>query len=211
MNNNHALWTAATALVLALVAGCASAPRVDRYVAPPVGATWITQQQDSGSYGNGRFDVPGRRAQRIWEGREMIAFEGPQTTLLAMPNGNWVTVLGRDGKPALSWDPPLSWDWPLEVGKSWTRQYKVKVHPQNQETAFEARQTVEAHEEVTVPAGTFKVFRVRTSDTLGNENLQWFSPEHGIFVKQALQRTDKHVQGPGRRDSELKTFSAPAR
>jgi hypothetical protein len=36
-----------------------------------------------------------------------------------------------------------------------------------------------------------------------NENVVWFSPELGIFVKQNLRRTAKHPAGPGTRDSEL--------
>lgn len=62
---------------------------------------------------------------------------------------------------------------------------------------------VEAYEDVKLPAGTSKTFRVRTSDTLGNENVQWFAPELGLFVKTTMRRTDKHAQGVGTRDAEL--------
>ena len=62
---------------------------------------------------------------------------------------------------------------------------------------------VEAYEDVTVPAGTFKAFKVRTTDTMGNDNVVWFSPELGIFVKQNNRRTAQHAQGPGTRDIEL--------
>lgn len=43
---------------------------------------------------------------------------------------------------------------------------------------------------------------MRTTDTLGNDNVTWFSPQAGLFVKQSLQRSDKHALGAGRRDSE---------
>jgi hypothetical protein len=152
------------------VTGCASAPRAERYVAPVVGTTWTYQHQDSGSYGNGTSEAPGRFARRTWDGRE----------------------------------------WPLEAGKNWKRQYKLKFHAQNREAPVENSYVVEAYEEVTVPAGTFKTFRVRSSDTLGNNNVVWYSPELGLFAKQVLQRTEKHPQGPGRRESVLKAYS-PAR
>lgn len=202
---------ACASLALALVAGCAVSPRAERYVAPPAGATWITQHTDSGSYGNGRSEVASRLAQRTWEGETVLGFESPQSTLLAKPTGAWLGTVNAEGKMVVSWSPPLSWDYPLEVGKTWTRPYKIKFHAQNREVPYDARQIVEAHEEVTVPAGTFKTFRVRTSDTLGNENVVWYSPDLGLFVKQVLQRTDKHPQGPGRRESELKTFTAQQR
>jgi len=211
MNFKTSFSIASTLVAAALIAGCASAPRADSYVAPPLGANWTYAHQDSGSYGSGRSEVPGQFAQRIWDGRQVNAFEGPQVTLLTLPNGNWVGFLAKDGRMTVSWDPPAGWDWPLEVGKTWSRQNKMKFHAQNREVPIEARQTVEAHEEVTVPAGTFKTFRVRTSDTLGNENVVWFSPEIGMFVKQSLQRTDKHPQGAGRRDSELKSFSGQSK
>jgi len=54
-----------------------------------------------------------------------------------------------------------------------------------------------------VPAGTFKAFRVRSTDTLGNDNVVWFAPQLGIFVKQNLRRTDQSAQGAGTRDIEL--------
>ena len=54
-----------------------------------------------------------------------------------------------------------------------------------------------------MPAGTFKAFRVRTIDDAGNDNVQWFSPDLGIFIKQSLKRTAKHAQGPGTREIEL--------
>jgi hypothetical protein len=54
-----------------------------------------------------------------------------------------------------------------------------------------------------VPAGTFKAFKVTSSDTLGNENVVWFSPELGLFLKQTLRRTEKHPAGAGTRETEL--------
>jgi hypothetical protein len=201
------LWKAAAALLLAMIAGCASAPRAERYAALPPGASWVTQHQDSGSFGSGRSEVASRMAEQVWEGQNLLALQSPENTLLIQPTGPWVAMLAKDGKTAVTWDPPLHWDWPLEVGKSWTRQYKVKIHAQNRIIPFEARSTVEAHEEMTVPAGTFKTFRVRTTDSIGNDNVIWYSPEVGLFVKAINQRTEKHAQGPGRSERQLMSIS----
>jgi hypothetical protein len=195
---------ASTGVAVALLSGgCASmAPKGERYVAPPLGTTWVTARRDTGSYGSGSVQSTSRRGERMWQGKQMIAFEGPELTILASPNGDWVSQV-RGDTPVLTWDPPLSWDWPLEVGKTWTRKHTVTIHATKQTLPYEAKGKVEAYEDVTVPAGTFKVFRVSYSDTLGNENMNWFSPDLGIYVKTSLRRTPKHPAGAGTRETEL--------
>ena len=66
---------------------------------------------------------------------------------------------------------------------------------------------VEAYEDVVTPAGTFKAFRVATTDNQGNANTQWLSPELGIFVKQQLRRTAQHTAGPGMQDTVITSQS----
>jgi hypothetical protein len=197
--------TAAVVLVIALgpLAGCASmAPSAEKYVPPPIGATWVTARHDTGSYGSGSVQLPAKRGERTWHGKQMITFEGPELTLLAHPGGEWVAQVKGD-TPVLSWDPPLSWDWPLEVGKTWTRKYRVTIHATKRTIPYEVTQVVAAYEDVVVPAGTFKAFKVTSSDTLGNENVTWFSSELGLFVKQSLRRTEKHAAGAGTRETQL--------
>jgi hypothetical protein len=69
----------------------------------------------------------------------------------------------------------------------------------------ETKWNVEAREEIKVPAGTFKVFRVTNSDPT-TESTYWWSPELGIFIKSKSQRTAKHPLGPGVRESELISY-----
>ena len=190
----------------ALLSACAAMPG-ERYVAPPAGMTYTSEYRDSGSYGAGRSDVSGLVVARDWNGTSVTGFQTAQNTLLMMPNGAFIGMVAPDGKMISSWEPYAVWEFPLQVGKSWTKQYKMKLHAQNREVPFETRQNVEAYEDVVVPAGTFKAFRVRTSDTLGNENVQWFAPEVGMFVKATLRRTDQSPQGAGVRESEMKTLS----
>lgn len=163
---------ASAGLAVALLSGgCASmAPKAERYVAPPMGATWVTARHDTGSYGSGSAQLTSKRGERMWQGRQMMTFEGPQLTTLADSNGAWVSQL-RGDTPVLTWDPPLSWDWPLEVGKTWTKQQRVTIHATKRTIPYQTKHTVEAYEDVTVPAGTFKAYRLRSSDTLGNDNV----------------------------------------
>ena len=112
-------------------------------------------------------------------------------------------MLAPDDKPILTYDPPIGFDFPLEVGKTWTKSYQVTVHATKQTIPVDGTWKVESYEDVTLPAGTFKVFKVSYSDTVGNENVQWFNPALGVFVKQSLKRTAKSPSGPGTRESEL--------
>lgn len=140
--------------------------------------------------------------ERMWQGQKLNAYESQDLTLLARPTGDWVAQVKGD-TPMVSWDPPVTWNWPLEVGKTGTRSFRVTLHWTKQTIPVEDRWTVEAYEDVTVPAGTFKAFRVRTTDNMGNDNVNWFSPELGIFVKSSLKRSAKHSAGAGTREIEL--------
>ena len=197
---------AATAL---LAAGCAMmAPKAERYVAPPLGTTWESTRRDSGSYGSGAAKVSSRRGERQWQGEKVLTFEG-EMTILAKPTGNWIGFFKGD-TPVMTWDPPLNWEWPLEVGKTWTREQRVTIHAAKRTIPYRLTEKVEAYEDVTVPAGTFRAFKVSTVTSLGDENLVWFSPAHGVFVKQSLRRTAKHAQGPGTREIELLSYKRTA-
>jgi hypothetical protein len=66
---------------------------------------------------------------------------------------------------------------------------------------------IEAFEDLTTPAGTFKAWRVRSADNFGNENVQWYAPDLGVFVKQSLRRTAKNPSGPGTREIELVSYT----
>ena len=195
---------ASAGLVVALLSGgCASmAPKGDRYVAPPIGTTWVTARRDTGSFGSGSAQSAFKRGERMWQGKQVITFEGPELTTVAYPNGDWVSQV-RGDTPVLTWDPPLSWDWPLKVGKTWTRKHSVTIHSTKQVLPYEATSKVEAYEDVTVPAGKFKAFKVSYSDTLGSENVNWFSPDLGLYVKTSLKRTAKHPAGAGTRETQL--------
>lgn len=203
-----AVWVTASATAAALVStGCGlMEPRAERYVAPPVGTTWVTSVRNTGSYGSGSRQSQGRRGERMWEGAPVITWEGgPAGTIFARQNGNWIGIFQGD-KPVITWEPLTGWQWPLEVGKSWTQSMRMTIHATNTTIPFERTQKVEAYEDVTVPAGTFKAYRISTVNTLGDQNVIWYSPEHGIFLKQMNRRTEKHRQGPGTQDTEVVSY-----
>jgi hypothetical protein len=200
---NFKLGIASTCVAFAVVSGgCAMfEPKAERYVPPPMGSTWVSERRDTGSYGSGTVRVSGKRGEQTWQGQRVIAFESTDLTTLALQDGSWVGQT-RGGNPVFTWDPPISYQWPLEVGKSWQRNFRVTIHASKQTVQVNDTQTVEAYEDVTVPAGTFKAFKLRTIGP-NNDDVTWFSPELGIFVKQSLKRTAKSPLGLGTREIEL--------
>jgi hypothetical protein len=65
--------------------------------------------------------------------------------------------------------------------------------------------TVAAYEDVTVPAGTFKAFRIDQTP-IANESINswtWYSPQVKLIVKRITERTPHHYLGAGRTTTEL--------
>ena len=195
----------ALASLLVASSGCATSPRWEQYTAPPIGTTWINQFRSSGSYA-GPSEVSSRMGQVTFNGEPHIAFHNGPVTLVARPDGAWVALLGADGKPVTSWDPPTSFEWPMYVGQAWKSSFKVVNHASNRTASFNADYVVEAFEDVTVPAGTFKVYRVRMTNDQGDDNTWWFCPDNGLFIKQKLVRSASAPSGPGIREAELKAL-----
>lgn len=197
--------TLCLALAASLLAGCAAPPRAESgRVDQPIGSVLVRIQKNTGSYGTGQVtQTTTRMAPRLWKGQQVAVFANtPGPTLLQLPpNGTFVGWF--DGEtPVVTFDPPSGYDWPLEVGKSWTRRYNMTIHQGNRVIPVEVKVAVEAYEEVTTPGGKFKTFRIRSVDNQGNDDVNWFSPDLGVFVKQKHTRTAVNPNGPGTRETE---------
>jgi hypothetical protein len=171
----------------------------------PAGSTWVHERRDSGSFGSGTYLITTKSlGEQTWQGKKVYGYDSPEGTLLLdSATTKWVAIL-KGTTPIQINDPPLGWNFPLWVGKTYTEVYNFKFP--NQTFTSEARWTVEAREWIKVPAGTFEVYRVTYSDTW-NENISWWSPELGIFVKIKNQRNAKHGAGVGVRESELYSYN----
>jgi hypothetical protein len=204
------LYLVIAALALAFLSnGCATAPKAERYVGPPPGTTYTVTRSDSGSYGSSTTQITFKISERKWEGKQVKAFASPEGVLLLNADGAWISVLGPDDKPIFTWDPPIGPDFPLEVGKTWTKSYRVTAHAVKQTVPFDSSWKIDAYEDVALPAGTFKAFKMSYSDTLGNEQIMWYLPELGFIGKRMDKRTAKYRTGPGTRDSELISYTVP--
>jgi hypothetical protein len=182
-----------------------AAPRAERYVAPPPDTSWSNRVQSSGSFGQGEAMQAHRAGVREWGGERLASIEGPNGTLLLRPNGEWVAIVDAQGEALVRWDPPYGWAFPLEVGKSWTRA-STMLQRGGGEQRFTADCRVEAHGDVTVPAGTIAAFRVDCRTTAGVDSETWFAPQLGIFVRHVVTRTAASG-GEGRQVTELASHS----
>lgn len=207
IDRRHLIWLGLAAA--SLVSGCAGLePRADRWTPPLAGSSWQMAQRNTGSYGK---DVAFRvtRGDGIWQGAPVITIANSlgMTTMTA-PSGHWIAIVGRDGRPVMSWSPPLGFEYPLTVGKTWTTSYRLTLHARGNTIPYDLSCKVESYEKVTVKAGSFDAFKVVCTTNIGNEETYWTNPDMGVFVKTSLKRSDKSPFGPGTQEAEL--VSAPA-
>ncbi len=69
---------------------------------------------------------------------------------------------------------------------------------------------VAAYEDVTVPAGTFKAFRMEGSNPWAKIT-QWYAPEEKLVVKHVLERFGSNYLGSGKETTELLEYPAKER
>jgi hypothetical protein len=205
----HSLFIAATLVAVCGGSALAQSDRQTRFATVAVGSSFVRSINDTGSYGNGSSTTTVTRAPNSeWKGQTVGVWKqsaGP--TLLINPvNGAFVAFVNGE-TPVVSFEPAAGWPWPLEVGKTWTMKPTLTLHSSNQLVPLEITNAVEAYEDLTIPAGTFKAFRVRSVDNVGNEDVNWFNTDLTVLIKQKLTRTAKHAAGPGVRETELLSAS----
>jgi hypothetical protein len=197
-------------LLLGFLAGCATAAppvgtqRADGPKLAPPGSSWVIAERNSGSYGSEtrRLTIQAL-GEETWQGQKARALSDGTTKLYVDPaSGRWI-ARARGTTPVESFDPPLGWEWPIFVGKSWVTNYRYTDHERGRSfDNVQAWLKVDAYEDVTVPAGTFKAFRV-SHDSPGTRFVSWWSPELGISVKSRAERHPQNYLGPGVREVEL--------
>ena len=154
-----------------VLGGCATiAPKTGSYVVPPLGSTWVVARSDSGSFGATSSQVTTKRGEQTWQGMPVTTMETPGLNTLLNDKGGVAAFMAGD-KPIFSFDPAPGFAYPLEVGKTMTTEHQITVYPSKKIFPMQVTQKVEAYEDVTVPAGTFKAFRISWSESIGNENI----------------------------------------
>jgi len=128
----------------ALSAG-AQAPKADRPIYA-VGDKWIRS--------DGAYDLI-----RIESGRYVFAADGGREVHLS--RDLTVAKIVRAGQVLLELEPPPALTWPLEVGQSGVSWLTLKsLDPQFGQSVVRLTWKVDAYQDVRVPAGVFKAFRI---------------------------------------------------
>lgn len=209
------LLLATVAAAQLLMSGCATAPPTADGMAPsPMGTVSTFHRKSSGSLGNFDGQVVWTQRPGTWQGQPVVAVAAPQAGAgLHDPTTHaLIASLDRAGQPTMSYDPPLDFQWPLQVGKTWTAENTITLHPSGNKVKIRTDYRVESWGDVTVPAGTFKAFQLRWTNNLGETEQRWVSPADGIpTVKRRVERPASHPQGAGVLEAELLSRVLPAR
>ncbi len=202
MRKNASRLALLAATAAALVAGCATqVGTADGWNIPSSGSTWQIEQRNTGSYGK---DVTNKvtRGDSVWKGQQVVTLANSNGfTVLALPDGRWTAMLGRDGKLFMTFDPPIGYLYPLSVGKSWNTKHKVTM-ASGAVTDLTYSCKVADREKVSVPAGTFDTFKI-VCDSPTTHDVSWTIPELGMHAKQQFERLPGHPQGAGTQRSQL--------
>ena len=115
--------------------------------------------------------------------------DGVVTPVYDKATRSWRATL-REGKMVREASPHSGrLSSPLWVGKSWVTYFTFTRRKRRETISRDVVRgcKVAAYEEVKVPAGTFKVFRVECS-TFGSATTLWYSAELNITVKRIFER-----------------------
>lgn len=185
----------------------ANAPRVEAFVPPKVGTKLVYRTlSHQGTTSETTWIV----GERTYQGKSALAAATPDESVIRLydpATGHWFANLGKDGKPIWETSPPMQrFQWPLVVGARWSTNYAYYDRRSGQSwSPIVEGWTVESVENVTVPAGTFKAFRLQSSPLRNSAftHTYWYAPELGTFVKDVIVRSRDHSAGYGKFETEL--------
>ena len=206
---------AIAAAAMLLATGCATPVSTpERILSVPMGTITTYHRKSSGSLGNFDGQVVWTYAQSPFQGKPVIAYGAPQAGVSLMDPATFgmLAYLNAAGQPMFSFDPPITYPWPLQVGKTATQKLTTTMYPSGTKVPMTIDYKVESWEEVTVPAGTFKAYRVSWTDNFGEVETRWLNPMEGLAtIKRHVERPASHPQGAGVLDAVLLSRVIPAK
>ncbi|HSM21780.1 MAG TPA: hypothetical protein VK876_06185 [Rubrivivax sp.] len=118
--------------------------------------------------------------------------------------------LNPAGQPVVSFEPPIALPSPLVVDSTWRSKHTMTLHARQAKVPYEVAFEVAAFEDVNVPAGSFKAYRVIATDISGEVDTRWWVPAQGsLLVKRTVNRPATHPQGAGQIEALLLSSTAP--
>lgn len=162
---------------------------------PAPGTKWVARiVPQSGATVTITYTVLG---EGTYEGKPVYRVSGGIDTLVYdKATGNTVAIL-RMGKEASAYSPHAGpFSWPLYVGKSWTASYTYHDSTRGMAVGpVKEEYRVAAYEDVVVPAGTWKAFRIESEAGGNSFSTIWYAPEIKLIVKRVNETTIGHPLG----------------
>jgi hypothetical protein len=207
-------WLLCGALGASFLTACTTPPPLAHRMEPSAeGTVTVFHRQSTGSLGDYDGTVVWQLHDARWNGKKVDALISPQMggQILEPESDGLIATLDRSGDLLLSFDPPMAFEWPLQVGKRWQSQHTMTFHNTGRSIPLFMDWAVESYGDVTVPAGTFKAYKVILSDGLGDVETRWVAPQQGIgTLKRSVLRMPGHPLGPGQLDAEMLSRTPPS-
>ncbi len=202
------------------LASAAAAPSVraqadpGAFVPSPEGTVTVYQRKSEGSYGVYEGPVRWTYGVRDWNGRAVASVTSERHGMALHDPKTWglVAQLTSAGEPTLSFVPDIPVDWPIAVGKAWTSTHEITRYRPPGVLPLVMKLEVKAYEDITVPAGTFKAFKVVQTSSYGEVDQTWVVPSMGnTTIQRIMDRPASHPQGAGHLEGVLVSRTVPAR
>ena len=162
---------------------------------PPIGSRWKVRVTDSSGIIK---ELEITAAAVDFNGRQAYGLVGPAITSARDPvTFNQIGTLGG-GQAVLTETPDNgAYSWPLYTGKTWNVSYNRISAKLGRGFNIPRRVTVTAYENVAVPAGTFKAFRLDYTEGVPPFELgtYWYAPAVKLVVKSVWERTGRNILG----------------
>ncbi len=174
---------------------------------PSPGTKWVYQTVDqAGATTRATYAA---LDEGTYEGKPVYRMsDGVNILLIDRATRNWVATV-RDAKERLSASPSdQMFSFPISVGKSWVAKYSY--YDRDRGLSFSDvtySWSVAAYEEVKVPAGAFKAFRLEGSNPFSSTSV-WYAPEVRLIVKRVDERSPTNYLGTGKATTELLEYPA---
>lgn len=145
-----------------------------------------------------------------YEGKPVHRVSGGIDTLVVDKGTSNLIATLRMGKEASAYSPhDGTFSWPLYVGKSWTASYTYRDNVRGMSMGpIKVDYRVAAYEDVTITAGTWKVFRIESEAGGSSFSTIWYAPEIKLIVKRVNETTIGHPFGPTKSVYEIIEYSA---
>ncbi len=128
-------------------------------------------------------------------------------------SGNWLATFEGDEKIKSASPDNDQLRFPLWVGKKWMSAYTYSdLRADREWSPTQDFWSVEAVETITVPAGSFEVYRLKSDPGLHSSVSRtiWFSVKLGLEVKRQWERLPDHYLGAQKGVVELVSIKPPA-